>query len=229
MGQRLNIEIKRKSDNKVLANAYYHWSAYTESSIDLALEIMSNIAEYEDMEINTMKAVQLLQTTGAGVIEEDYNNLTKEEKEICRVGKRRNLGLIGISEKQINDNEKYSEFSLSIVLDDTDKRDNLQKLLKPKDYVEFRVYYKMSDEDIIYFLKDYNDSDDMKKYYAKNRTNMYEFDMNKMSRDDLLEFKKAIKEIENNDDSRLDGIFRLKSKNSGYASVDDDKFYGIIY
>lgn len=34
MGQRLNIEIWK--DGKVLANAYYHWSAYSVCAVDLA-------------------------------------------------------------------------------------------------------------------------------------------------------------------------------------------------
>ena len=33
MGQRLNIEIKK--DSKVLANSYYHWSAYTSSALQM--------------------------------------------------------------------------------------------------------------------------------------------------------------------------------------------------
>ena len=43
MGQRLNIEIRRKKDNKILANSYYHWYAYTYTSLELADEIMENI------------------------------------------------------------------------------------------------------------------------------------------------------------------------------------------
>jgi len=38
MGQRLNIEII--SNGKCLANAYYHWSAYSDSAIDLAIKIV---------------------------------------------------------------------------------------------------------------------------------------------------------------------------------------------
>lgn len=45
MGQRLNIEIKRRKDNKVLANSYYHWSAYTSSSLHLAEEINESYEE----------------------------------------------------------------------------------------------------------------------------------------------------------------------------------------
>ena len=41
MGQRLNLEISR--GKKPIANAYYHWSAYTDSSYDLARSIINAI------------------------------------------------------------------------------------------------------------------------------------------------------------------------------------------
>ena len=40
MGQRLNIEIM--SGEKVLANAYYHWSAYTASAAELTKIILGD-------------------------------------------------------------------------------------------------------------------------------------------------------------------------------------------
>ena len=48
MGQRLNIEIIE--NGKVLANAYYHWSGYTSSSLELTQEILEAIEKinYED-------------------------------------------------------------------------------------------------------------------------------------------------------------------------------------
>ena len=39
MGQRLVIEIKE--GDTVLANAYYHWSGYTETSLNLLNEVMN--------------------------------------------------------------------------------------------------------------------------------------------------------------------------------------------
>lgn len=38
MGQRLNIEMKTKG--KVVANCYYHWSAYTMTALQLTKEII---------------------------------------------------------------------------------------------------------------------------------------------------------------------------------------------
>ena len=73
MGQRLNIEIKRRKDNKVLANSYYHWSAYTSSSLHLAEEIIENIYDIirKEKVSDEIKAIQLLQTTGAGLMENE--------------------------------------------------------------------------------------------------------------------------------------------------------------
>ena len=64
MGQRLNIEI-RKND-EVLANAYYHWSGYTSSSIELTSEILKNI-DNVNFDNDVVKAVKLLEITGAGL------------------------------------------------------------------------------------------------------------------------------------------------------------------
>lgn len=47
MGQRLNIEIMK--NDKVLANAYYHWSAYTESALELCACIIGEINSSPDI------------------------------------------------------------------------------------------------------------------------------------------------------------------------------------
>ena len=68
MGQRLNIEIKE--NGTTLANAYYHWSAYTDSSLELTEHILKNIDSVEH-ENSTVKAIKLLETTGAGLTEQE--------------------------------------------------------------------------------------------------------------------------------------------------------------
>lgn len=52
MGQRLNIEIVKNGE--VLANSYYHWAAYSEVAIDLAIQII-NKYEYIKKYIKFMK------------------------------------------------------------------------------------------------------------------------------------------------------------------------------
>lgn len=47
MGQRLNIEIMK--NDKVLANAYYHWSAYTSSALELCAYIIEEIKNVPDV------------------------------------------------------------------------------------------------------------------------------------------------------------------------------------
>ena len=47
MGQRLNLEIRKKG--KPLANAYYHWSAYTGSSYALVEQACMYIQDHASM------------------------------------------------------------------------------------------------------------------------------------------------------------------------------------
>ena len=105
MGQRLNIEIARKKDNKILANSYYHWSAYTYSSLELANEIIEYFYDIvrNDKVSDEIKAIQLLQTTGAGLLEQEYNTLNEEDKKYCSLATNRNLGLISFTEKGIEE------------------------------------------------------------------------------------------------------------------------------
>ena len=72
MGQRLNIEIKKK--DKVLANCYYHWSAYSNCAINLTLQIINHFEYVEKYEMkeevnnkDLLFAIRLLEKTGAGL------------------------------------------------------------------------------------------------------------------------------------------------------------------
>ena len=79
MGQRLEILIMK--DGKELANAYYHWSAYTSSSFELAKNIVIAIKNRRVRQKDELKkAIRLLEITGAGV--------TPNEKDYLKVGER---------------------------------------------------------------------------------------------------------------------------------------------
>lgn len=204
MGQRLNIEINRKKDGKTLANCYYHWSAYTQSSLMLAQTILDNLIEFRGQPNDKMKAINLLQTTGAGLEEEDYETLTEEEKKVCRVGKNRNLGLIAISKKNIQETRDYEEYELTIDLDETElERDNIEVLFSPKTSVNFGVYWRISREHID------------KEINADNLVE-FDFDLQRMTRKDIDTFLTNIRKIEDN---------------GGYFTLKQDKYnyYGIIY
>ena len=116
MGQRLNIEIVE--NGKCLANAYYHWSAYTDSSYGLARGIINAIPTINE-ENSVLRAIRLLEVTGARLMEDDLDYA----KEIglgadFETANSRNDGLISITEKSINETRKWQEHALYIYLDE---------------------------------------------------------------------------------------------------------------
>ena len=80
MGQRLNIEIRK--EDKVLANAYYHWFGYTSSSLQLTSEILKNI-DNVNFDNDVAKAVKLLEVTGAGLTKSEFGFLSDDIKNIA--------------------------------------------------------------------------------------------------------------------------------------------------
>lgn len=117
MGQRLNIEIR--NNEKPLANAYYHWSAYTSSSYELLKKI---IFCYPKPKSNNavQNAVQLLYATGArlqdccGAENEIINDFPEKLKEYAV---SRNQGLIAMTEKEMNETRYWSEGTITINID----------------------------------------------------------------------------------------------------------------
>ena len=73
MGQRLNIEIWDKG--QVLANAYYHWSAYTLLALKLIEKIITNVDNLVECDNDRLKAVWLLQLTGAGLTQDELSTI----------------------------------------------------------------------------------------------------------------------------------------------------------
>lgn len=115
MGQRLNIEIRK--DDKVLANAYYHWSGYTSSALVLSEEILKNI-DNVNFDNDVVRAVKLLEVTGAGLTSSEIDNLGEDMKNInFKKAIDRNEGLIAISENGIKDTQYWEEARVEIHLD----------------------------------------------------------------------------------------------------------------
>lgn len=117
MGQRLNIEIM--SGDKVLANAYYHWSAYSITAIEMAKNIINEYYEIDEKN-EIFKAVKLLECTGAGVNDKERNfiknnpllNGLKIQNSIDR-----NKGLLSISKNGIQTTRDWEEGRITIHID----------------------------------------------------------------------------------------------------------------
>lgn len=191
MGQRLNIEIKKKGEDKILANCYYHWSAYTGSALELTKEIISNSINLQKNDTDTMKAIKLLQSTGAGLTEENYNALSEEDKKYCQLAQNRNLGLISFTEKGIEDTRKWEEGRVVIEFDF-----NSDYVITPNVNIDFGVYWGDTLED----KKEYDED------FDENNLIEFDFDLSNMSLQDLMLFDSKIGEIEDN----YDGNFKIK-------------------
>ena len=208
MGQRLNIEIKRKKDNKILANSYYHWSAYTYPSLELADEIIENIYDIviNDKVSDEIKAIQLLQTTGAGLLEQEYNALNEEDKKYCSLAINRDLGLISFTEKGMEKTRAWEESRLTITIDFDNKE---YDFVGDRNRVDFEVYLPMSRKEIEEYYREELKSGKINL----DEVVEFNFDLQDMGLNDIRLFMAKINQIENNF-----GIFMINGA-----------FYQIIY
>ena len=119
MGQRLVIQIEQNGEP--LANAYYHWGAYTTYAAQLTQEIREYLDEADKTWSNFKKAVWALYKTGARfnqeetkLINNDYWN--RENFEFVFDGKEanRNEGLLCITEEGMADNIECEEARVDI-------------------------------------------------------------------------------------------------------------------
>ena len=159
MGQRLNIEITK--NGKVLANAYYHWSGFTDSAIELTTQILSGfeevkkkVARQKSSNKDLLFAIRLLELTGAGIDFED-----KENDRVLKIGNEfktmidRNEGIIGVTRKQIEETRSWEEARVEIDIatkivwfdvfhsfEDDEKEDWMDKRYKISEDFDFPIY-----------------------------------------------------------------------------------------
>lgn len=115
MGQRLNIEIW--SNGQVLANAYYHWGGYTSSSLGFTRKIIDSIGSI-NCDDDRLKAVLLLQTTGAGLTEDERESVLAQNFTNLTPCYGRNEGLIAVTDKGIQSTRTWEEARVTIYLDE---------------------------------------------------------------------------------------------------------------
>ena len=129
MGQRLNLEIRKKTKtgDKVLANAYYHWSAYTSDAFDLLLQAHTFLTLNKNIiKDEKLRAIRALECTGAGLPEYDngvgdlirIKNMVKYRNIPFNKCTGRNNGIIGCFSDSIKATEDWAEGTATIYIDD---------------------------------------------------------------------------------------------------------------
>lgn len=142
MGQRLNVEII--IDNEMYSNCYYHWSAYSASTIAQAIDIINEYKKIKASKIkydNVLLSYKLLHLKGdsidytgsnidtedplktkikwiqipAGLSEMSYDMMNElYPNEKFDKGIDRNVGLIGIHPNDVKTTEKWEEGRLTL-------------------------------------------------------------------------------------------------------------------
>ena len=133
MGQRLNAEIHY--GDKCLANAYYHWSGYTGSAIDVATWIVNDFRTLKEVDPHLLAtdddrkiiAIRLLEATGAGLTVLDRREVMNSRELSTAIkgyafkeATGRNDGLIGLTKRQMNATRHWEEGRVTIdILNET--------------------------------------------------------------------------------------------------------------
>lgn len=121
MGQRLNLEIV--DNNGVLANSYYHWSAYTGGAIELTEAALGAFYDSAKDISQLGLAVFMLQETGAGLYSEEKERISADETEMFngiefRDARDRNCGLLSVTKSGIEETERWEEGRVTVNIED---------------------------------------------------------------------------------------------------------------
>lgn len=184
MGERLNLEIIE--NEKVLANSYYHWSAYTTSALELTKIALKHLKENTEGN-SAVRAVKALEATGAGLTVDELEELKKQFPDVVfNKATSRNDGLIAITEKGIGDTQFWAEGTVKIDITDL-----------TIDFQAIRLYTE----------------EQYKEYYEKDDTNSLkvvpdEIDLNSLTEEHIPTFEALCKEAID------DRTYAFKTKNN---------------
>ena len=153
MGQRLNLEIVR--GDQVIANAYYHWSGYTTSSIHLTNLLLASMKLHESMGLTDISlGYHTLRSTGATLPKGEQTSfiagldLPKAELLLIEEDDQpsRNEGLIGLSASAIKSTQDWAEATVKYDLDT--KLVNFGAMTEYRNAKDIRDDYELSDEEM---------------------------------------------------------------------------------
>lgn len=174
MGERLNIEIVKNKE--LLANCYYHWSGFSSSAVNLAIDIINNYDYVKKYKVENVKnkdllfAIRLLETTGAGTNESEKSNTIKKIGLIdgnitLKTCKGRTEGIIETSKEGMEETRSWEEERVTIDIENKT--------------VKFRAFDEISEED-------------KKEYYDDKTFETINTNFDNISFEDIFELKAFI-------------------------------------
>jgi hypothetical protein len=174
VGQRLNVEIH--FGKNLIANAYYHWSAFSEEALNVIEPIIKPKDDFQGTE-TVLSAIRMLESTGAGLTDDeiDYikHNLENLKGIVFQGCNGRNDGLIAVSPKGKGTTRFWEEGRITIHVDS-----------KTFDYSVLHAW------PIQEYQSDYGDEDGYVPYPSLP---VFNFDMSNIPFDKFDEFKKRVK------------------------------------
>ena len=186
MGQRLVVEI-RKTDKETggfrsLAVAYYHWSAYTEDSIDLTLFLIDKYNELREKYTDDLElAVRMLEASGAGLYPEEKFFIEQANMQLnfdIQDCENRNKGLLSVTERGINGLRHWEEGRVVIDIGTQE--------------IDFQVYYKYSEQEFHDEWQFDSAVSTVTEEYIYNKLEVIPFDMGRPFKfDDFYELKEV--------------------------------------
>lgn len=140
MGQRLNIEIC--NNTRTLANAYYHWGAYTSSALEYTAKIIDAYYNLSDKITDDLElAVKLLEVTGAGVTDEEKEEIKHDpDFDFSDINFSpaidRNEGLLAVTEKGMEETRSWEEGRVTINIEEANFCFDVVSYYDKDEYVE---------------------------------------------------------------------------------------------
>jgi hypothetical protein len=140
MGQRLNIEICNST--RTLANAYYHWGAYTDSALEYTAEIIDAYHNLSGQITDELQlVVKLLEATGAGITDEEKERITHDpDFDFSGINFSsaidRNEGLIAVTEKGMEETRSWEEGRVTINIEEANFCFDVVSYYDKDEYVE---------------------------------------------------------------------------------------------
>lgn len=187
MGQRLVIHMFDKG--KEIANAYYHWSAYTDDAIYTVKKMLNS---YEQLKKENpdkrLLAIRLLEKTGAGFPNADMVGAKEVyPNETFAISNDRNEGLIAISEDSMEESSRWEEGRVDIYLD--------------SETIEFNVWMEVLIEQYIKDIEDISEEryKEISKKVLNNIENIpFEEDIHKVPINKFAKFADIVLEADYN-------------------------------